>query len=80
MGRGPLRSPSSLSFAIQTFLQASRQPAGPDVAGKGFGLFDAHIRFQHHVREIIGDAALAFTLEAPVERQADLMHDAPGDS
>src|SRR5437660_1241651 len=44
------------------------------IAGERFGFLDTHIWLQHHMGQIIGDAAFALPLEAPVEGQADLVN------
>src|SRR5712692_3167681 len=51
-----------------------RQPSGTHITGKCLRLFYAHVWLQHHMCQVIGNAASTFPLEAPMEGHADLMH------
>ena len=48
-----------------------------NVAGKRLGLFYTYVWFQHHVRQVVSYATGALSLEAPMERQADLVYYVP---
>ncbi len=40
---------------------------GSYITGERLGLLNADIWLQHHMRQIVGDAPCALSLEAPVE-------------
>ena len=49
-------------------------PPWANIACERLGLLDADIWLQDHMRQIVGDAALALALETPMEWESDLMH------
>src|SRR5713226_1871245 len=57
-----------------------RQPSGTHITGKCLRLFYTHVWLQHHMCQVIGNAAGTFPLEAPMERHADLMHNSSLDT
>jgi hypothetical protein len=53
-------SPSALHMPLRKF-------AGPHVASKRLGLLNADIWLQHHMGQVIGNAAKTLSLETPME-------------
>src|SRR5581483_934914 len=51
-----------------------------NLAHKGLCLFNAYVRLQNHVRQVVGNAAPALSLESPVKGQSDLMHGLASDA
>src|SRR5579875_2667458 len=57
-----------------------REASGAYIAGERLRLFNTDVRFQHHVRKIVGNTARDLPLEAPVEGESDLVDEPPGDA
>src|SRR5579875_3053724 len=57
-----------------------REASGAYIAGERLRLFNTDVRFQHHVCKIVGNTARDLPLEAPVERESDLVDEPPGDA
>jgi hypothetical protein len=61
------------------FRSLAFRPPGLDLAGKRLALMHAHIRISQERRQVVVVAVHGLTGESPVEREADLVDQAPLD-
>src|SRR5258708_29471156 len=66
---------------LRKFSPHSLPPSGKSprahVTQKRLGLFNTHVWLQHHMRQVVGNAPRTLALEAPMERQANLVDQPP---
>src|SRR6266513_69284 len=64
---------------LMPFKSSSRKVSGSYVACKRLGLFNAYVRLEHHMCQIIGNTARCLSLVSPMERYTNLVYCSPFD-